>query len=127
MAIMASISGQARVWRTLGGWIIGGALASFTILPICDLSFDCGCMQGYENCDVHVAGMPDCPWCMSTTPIVLSLIFSYGAGLLAAWVAAKALPLAWVPVVSGIVVISGTIVAGAVTALLTGRPVLPGF
>lgn len=127
MASMGLVSGRTRLWRTLYGWLIGGALAAFTILPICDLSFNCGCMQGYSNCDVHMAGMPDCPWCMSRTPIALSLAFSYGVGLLAAWFAARSLPPAWVPVVSGVVVVIGTLVAGVATALLSGRPILAGF
>jgi len=127
MTAMVSTSQRSRIRHTLGGWLIGGLLASFTILPICDLSFDCGCMQGYSNCDVHLAGMPDCPWCMSKAPITLSLAFSYGAGLLAAWMAARRLPFVWVPVVSGIVVVVGTLLAGVATAWFTGRPVLPGL
>jgi len=130
MTGMVPFSARARILRTLGGWLIGGALAGFTILPICDLSFDCGCMQGFSHCDIHMAGMPDCPWCTALTPFapfVLSMLFSYTAGLVVAWLGAKTLPFPWVPIVSGFAVVIGAIVAGMATAVLTGRPVLPGL
>ncbi len=36
-------------------------------LPFCDLVYGCGCdwvwSGGVAQCNVHVAGAPDCPWC----------------------------------------------------------------
>jgi hypothetical protein len=43
------------------------AATAFTLLPICNALFDCGCtwpFQGAdEHCDIHRPGPPDCPIC----------------------------------------------------------------
>jgi hypothetical protein len=58
--------------------IVGGAqraalvgasvVASVTILPYCDLLFDCGCVWAWfgaaDHCDIVVSGPPDCPLCV---------------------------------------------------------------
>jgi hypothetical protein len=36
-----------------------------TVLPLCDAMFRCGCSvrRGETQCNVHVRGVPHCPWC----------------------------------------------------------------
>ena len=117
--------------RALGGWLLGALLASFAILPICDLAFDCGCrwpgFGGYAHCDIHTAGPPDCPWCEKPSRFITSLLFSYGAGLLGAFLLPGRTPFAVVVLTSLAVVVAGALLAGAATAVLLGRPVLAGL
>jgi hypothetical protein len=36
-----------------------------TVLPLCGVMFRCGCSirHGERECNVHVSGVPHCPWC----------------------------------------------------------------
>ena len=37
--------------RALAGWAVGVVLATIAMLPLCDLSFDCGCrLPGLGGC-----------------------------------------------------------------------------
>jgi hypothetical protein len=46
---------------------LASAFAAVTLLPYCDLLFDCGCVWPWlgaaDHCDVVVPGPPDCPFC----------------------------------------------------------------
>ena len=52
-----------------GAWLIAVALSAVLLFPICDFYFGCGCrlpgLGGHAGCDIHRAGLPDCPWCRS--------------------------------------------------------------
>ena len=124
-------STTTRLKRTIAGWILGGLAAGVLILPICDLHFDCGCrlpgFGGYEHCDIHTAGPPDCPWCANTNTWVTVTVISYGLGLAAAWAAAGRWPLAAVALAGFAGTVSGSLAAGVITSLWLGRPVFAGL
>ena len=106
-------------------------IASFAILPLCDLSFDCDCrlpgLGGYAHCDIHTAGPPDCPWCEKPTRFVAAVLVSYGAALVGVlWLPARAR--FELVVLTGLSIAWGTtLLAGVVTSLLLGRAVLAGL
>jgi hypothetical protein len=129
---------KLRRRRALTGWAIGIVIATFAMLPLCDLSFDCGCrmpgLGGYAQCDIHTAGAPDCPWCEKPMRFGVAALVSYAAALVSyaaalvgvlrlparmwfGWVVLTGLSIAWVT----------TLLAGIVTALLLDRPVLAGL
>ena len=44
------------------GIVVG--ISSFTLLPMCNLLFSCGCtVAGAQHCNVHNTEAPRCPWC----------------------------------------------------------------
>uniref|UniRef100_A0A7S3LV12 Uncharacterized protein n=1 Tax=Palpitomonas bilix TaxID=652834 RepID=A0A7S3LV12_9EUKA len=56
------------------GW---GCLLFFLFENVyCDILFCCGCTWdwdgGWDHCNVHVPGLPHCPWCAATYPAVLA-------------------------------------------------------
>jgi len=117
--------------KAILGWIIGGLLAGVAILPLCDLHFDCGCtwpgLGGYQHCDIHEAGPPDCPWCADIGSWVWSMAITYALALLAALGAARRLKLPAIALLVFGVVIAGTLVAGMITSAILGRPFLAGL
>ncbi len=117
--------------RPLLAWLLGVALAAVAVLPLCNLHFDCGCswpgLGGWTHCDIHTAGPPDCPWCERPMLFVVSLLFSAAAGLAGAVWSAARLHFAWVVLVSLGLFWAGALLAGIVTSLLLGRPVLAGL
>ncbi len=125
------------VWnrrRALGGWLLGGLLAGITLMPICDLHFDCGCgwpgFGGFAHCDIHTAGPPDCPWCDQPWSFVLAALFSYSVGLAGAlWVASgrRRWKLVSAGMTSFAAIVSATLLAGVVTSWILGRPPLAGW
>ena len=70
--------------RRLGLPALAGLLTFLTALPICDAIFRCGCtwmfLGGSDHCDIHVAGLPDCPVC---TSLPVGALFA--AALFASW------------------------------------------
>ena len=61
---------------------------AFTLLPICNALFDCGCtwpMWGAaDHCNVHQPGPPDCPLCTNWAAGALAagtLFVTYAGGL----------------------------------------------
>jgi hypothetical protein len=75
--------------------ILGLALAvtAFTLLPICNAVFDCGCtwpMWGAaDHCNIHHPGPPDCPLCASyalggLAALTLFILYTGAFGLVAA-------------------------------------------
>ena len=123
-----SISGRGRA---LAAWLLGGVLAGFAVMPICDLHFDCGCgwpgFGGYSHCDIHTPGPPDCPWCDQLGTLVLSMLFSYGIGLASVLWIPRRTPIAIAVLVSLVAVLAGTVLTGIVTSLLLGQPVFSGL
>jgi len=118
--------------RALGGWVVGGLLAGLTVMPICDLHFDCGCrwpgFGGYAHCDIHTAGPPDCPWCDRPGTMVLSMLFSYGFGLGGAlWASARRFRVFYVALASFAAIVAGTFLTGIVTSWILGLPALAGL
>ena len=119
---------RLRFW---GGWVAGVLLGSLSFLTLCDLSFDCGCcapgMGGWDHCDIQTAGPPDCPWC--ERPSIAAVVFGFAAlgALGAVRVSATRFPLLIAIAVSWAAFNLATIVAGIVTALALGRPVLAGL
>lgn len=124
---------ESKRWRlrALVGWAVGMVLASIAILPLCDLSFDCGCrlpgLGGYTHCDIHTAGPPDCPWCEKPMRFAVAGIVSYGVALVAVlWLPAR-MRFGWLVLTGFSVAWVSTLVAGMVTSILLGRPVLAGM
>ena len=122
---------RSRYRRALGAWLVGGLLAGLTIMPICDLHFDCGCtwpgLGGWSHCDIHAAGPPDCPWCDHYSAIVLSMVFSYGIAFAAVLRASEHAPMGGLIVLCIIAVVIGAVLSGVVTSLVLGRPILAGL
>jgi hypothetical protein len=64
------------------------AATAFTLLPICNALFDCGCtwpMWGAAtHCNIHHPGPPDCPLCASWLlgGLAAATLFVAWAGLL---------------------------------------------
>lgn len=58
-------------------------VTAFTLLPICDAIFDCGCtwpMWGADDhCDIRHAGPPDCPVCANWTVGALFTVMVFAA------------------------------------------------
>ena len=113
------------------GWILGGLLAGPALMPICDLCFDCGCgwpgFGGHSHCDIHTPGPPDCPWCDHPSTFVLAMLLAYGLALVGTLRLGGRAPVLVHVLVSLTLVLAGTLFAGIVTSILTGRPVLAGF
>lgn len=108
---------------------MGGALAALTVLPVCDLHFDCGCTltDGASHCDIQVSGPPDCPWCTRLSIAVAAIGLPYLAGAFSAYRLALKRPLAINTLVTFVVIVAGMLVTGVVTSLARGLPVLAGI
>jgi hypothetical protein len=54
---------QRRRWLVSLGLLV--AISFATVLPLCALSFRCGCTMthGERDCNVHDRFGPNCPWC----------------------------------------------------------------
>ena len=118
---------MSRRGKVLAAWLFGGFVAAFAILPLCDIHFDCGCLQGVDHCDIREAGPPDCPWCDRPAIFVVSALFSYGLALVGAFRLPERTPLTLVAVTSLVLVLVGILLAGIATSLVIGRPVLGGL
>jgi hypothetical protein len=69
------------------------AATAFTLLPVCNAVFDCGCtwpMWGAaDHCNIHHPGPPDCPLCAhwpigALGALTLLLLWTGAFGLAAA-------------------------------------------
>ncbi len=120
-----------RRWRLWGGWLLGLGLGSLSFLTICDLSFDCGCcapgMGGLDHCDIQIAGPPDCPWCEHLAISAVVFVFAAIGALATTWAAVARLPFVVVVAASWASFNLATILAGIVTAIALGRPMLAGL
>lgn len=128
-------SPDCRVRAGLRSRIVPGLLTlllgAFAFLPICDLHFDCGCrfpgLGGHSHCDILTSGPPDCAWCDHAWAGYASLVFSSLAGLAALvavprnthWTVATLLGFA--------AFFLAALVAGVLTSLAVGQPVLAGL
>jgi hypothetical protein len=126
-----SMEARSRRRRALAAWAIGAVLATFAMLPLCDLSFDCGCrlpgLGGYAHCDIHTAGPPDCPWCEQPLLFIAAVLVSYGTALLGVlWLPART-RFGWLVLTGLTVAWLTTLLGGIVTSLFLDRPVLAGF
>ncbi len=106
-------------------------IAGATIMPICDMHFDCGCSWpgpgAYAHCDIHTQGPPDCPWCTGWTSFLSAMAVSYGLSLaVALWVAPRA-PFPLVVLAGFAGVVGGAVLAGVATSLALGLPVFAGL
>ena len=114
-----------------GGWLLGLGLGSLSFLTLCDLSFDCGCcapgMGGFEHCDIMIAGPPDCPWCAHLAISTGVFVFAAIGALATTWAAVARLPFIVIVAASWAGFNLATILAGIVTAIALGRPVLAGL
>lgn len=122
---------ERRAWMLWTGWILGTVLGSLSFLTLCDLAFDCGClapgMGDWQHCDIRTAGPPDCPWCEQPEIAAAAFAFSALGALLGTRAAAPRLPMLVVVAASWAGFNLATVVAGIVTALALGRPVLAGL
>jgi hypothetical protein len=79
--------------RRLAVLAIALTATAFTLLPICNALFDCGCtwpMWGAaDHCNIHHPGPPDCPLCANRALGALA-----GATLFVAYAGALGLTLA---------------------------------
>lgn len=104
-------------------------LGGFAFMPVCDLSFDCGCTWpgagSMAHCDILTAGPPDCPWCAYPWSGYGTMALSTGA----AFVAIARTRRHWaVSTLVGLTVFFATaMLAGVVTSLWLGRPPLAGL
>ena len=118
-------------WRLWAGWLLGLSLGGLSFLTLCDLSFDCGCvapgMGDWQHCDVQTAGPPDCPWCVHPTISGAAFVIAALGALLATRAAVARLPFIVVVAASWAGFNLATLLAGIVTAIILGRPVLAGF
>jgi hypothetical protein len=117
--------------RTLHGWLLGGLIAAVFVLPLCDLHFDCGCtwpwLGAESQCDIHVPGPPDCPWCAHLWIAVLDLGLAYAVGGIAAYFASARLSLWWSAAVVSFTILSVGLISGAITSLVLGLAPLAGW
>ncbi len=117
--------------RTLQGWLLGGLVAAFFVLPLCDLHFDCSCtwpgLGAGSQCNIHVPGSPDCPWCAHPWIAVLDLGLAYAVGGVAAYLASARLNLLWSAAVVSVTILSVGLISGAITSLVLGLPPLAGW
>ncbi len=122
---------ERHPWRLWTGWILGLVLGSASFLTMCDLSFDCGCLApglgDWQHCDIQTAGPPDCPWCEQPEIAAVAFVFAALGALLAARAAVARFPLLVAVAVSWAGFNLATILAGIVTAIVLGRPVLAGL
>lgn len=113
------------------GWLLAIVLGSLSFLTLCDLAFDCGClapgMGNWQHCDIRTAGPPDCPWCARPGIAAAAFVFSALGALLATRAAVDRLPLLVVVAAGWAGFNLATILAGIVTSLALGRPVLAGL
>ena len=106
-------------------------LGAVAFLPVCDLSFDCGCrapgLGGHSHCDIHTSGPPDCPWCDHDWAGYAAMALSASIGLVVVWVLPRgARPM--IVIVAGLgALLGGALVAGVATSLWLGLPVLAGW
>ena len=118
-------------WRLWSGWLLGLVLGGFSFLTLCDLSFDCGCvapgMGDWEHCDIQIAGPPDCPWCEHASISAAVFVVAAMGALLATRASVTRLPFVVVVAASWAGFNLATILAGIVTAIALGRPVLAGL
>ena len=100
-----------------------------TVLPVCDLHFDCGCTlaHGASHCDIQVSGPPDCPWCTRLSIAVAAIGLPYLAGAFSAYRLAQKHNVALNTVVTFVVIVAGMFVTGVITSLVRGLPVLAGI
>lgn len=120
-----------RGWRLWAGWLLGLMLGGLSFLTLCDLSFDCGCvapgMGDWQHCDIQTAGPPDCPWCDRPTISASAFVFAALGALLATRASFSRLPFVVVVAASWAGFNLAIILAGIVTAIVLGRPVLAGL
>ncbi len=49
------------------------------LLPFCGFMYQCGCTFFWsgaaDQCNIHQAGVPHCPWCVKRNPVVMALPF----------------------------------------------------
>ena len=122
---------RSRWRRALGSWLLGGVLAGFAVLPICDLHFDCGCdwpgLGGYAHCDIHTAGPPDCPWCDRWLVGLIGMGSGYVIGLAVAVGLPLRLHFALNALVVVFAILAGLLLSGMATSLALGLPLLAGL
>jgi hypothetical protein len=123
--------GDRRGGRLWAGWLLGLMLGGLSFLTLCDLSFDCGCvapgMGDWQHCDIMTAGPPDCPWCDRPTISAGTFVFAALGALLATRASVARLPFFVVVAASWAGFNLATLLAGIVTAIALGRPVLAGL
>lgn len=106
-------------------------LGALAFMPVCDLCFDCGCrwpgLGGVSHCDIQLKGAPDCPWCAHPW----SGFGAMGFSALTALLAMRSMPtrLHWSlrTFVGLAVLFLAALLAGVVTSLWLGLPLLAGF
>ena len=116
--------------RALPGLLVL-ALGAYAFMPICDLHFDCGCkwpgFGGHAHCDIHLSGLPDCPWCDHTwigyaafgSSAILVLAALWGLPRTTSW---------WVATFAGLATFAfGMLAAGIATSWWMGLPLLAGL
>ena len=110
-------------------WLLGGVLAALTVLPVCDLHFDCGCTlaHGASHCDIQVGGPPDCPWCARLQIAVPAIGLPYLAGAFSAYGLARKRGIVVNAAVTFVVIWAGMIVSGVATSVALGLPVFAGI
>jgi hypothetical protein len=68
----------------LAVFLATAAVTSMLFIDFCHLVFQCGCRSWWsgaaEACNIHIAGVPHCPWCTSGG---FSGYLGYGAILIA--------------------------------------------
>lgn len=84
---------MSRARRVVAASAVLGAATVFSVLPLCDLLFACGCTWpwagGLRHCNIHDASGPHCPWCVYPASADLSLATLLVAQAAGAWAVAR--------------------------------------
>ena len=103
-----------------------------TLIPLCGYIFKCGCSwsDGLQNCNVHNAEGPHCPWCTETPVpfwgLVTLILMGTGVVVFASFKLFK-LEI-WVGVViSTVVYFLVASLIGLVSVIFTKYPIFYGF
>ncbi len=104
--------------------LIVAALTALTFLQLCDAIFGCGCRAWWAGaaaqCDVQIAGAPDCPFCaggeLRFVGIVAGLVLVELAAIVA--VSRRLTPrLPWLVVAGAVAYVVSALAAAGILAL----------